>query len=75
VRVLGRKGSLYISVPIDRENKIYFNAHRSFTREYILSLFKPLTLIEEKYIYGKDMLAEYDYLKGFGTGLYHFKNL
>ncbi|PIT96840.1 hypothetical protein COT82_00980, partial [Candidatus Campbellbacteria bacterium CG10_big_fil_rev_8_21_14_0_10_35_52] len=27
-RVLARGGSLYISVPIDSENKVYFNAHR-----------------------------------------------
>lgn len=74
-RVLAKGGSLYISVPIDRANKHYFNAHRAFTREYILSLFKSLTLAEETYIYGKDLQPMYDATKGFGTGLYHFKNL
>ncbi|MDP3962622.1 MAG: DUF268 domain-containing protein [bacterium] len=73
-RVLRKGGCLYISVPVDAENKVYFNAHRSFTRDYILELFKTLKLSEEKYIYGKNMYPSYDPAKGFGTGLYHFKN-
>jgi|SRR3989344_1323537 len=75
VRVLTKNGSLYISVPVDNKNKVYFNAHRAFTREYILKIFYPLHLAEEKYIYGKDMKDIYDKEAGFGTGLYHFKNL
>jgi len=61
------------SVPVDKENKIYFNAHRAFTRDYILSLFDGFQLIEEKYQYGESMYDEYDPNKGFGTGLYMFK--
>lgn len=72
-RVLAPSGNLYISVPVDDKNKVYFNAHRAFTREYILSLFKPLKLVEEKYIYGKELCANYDPSQGFGTGLYHFR--
>jgi SAM-dependent methyltransferase len=74
-RVLAKDGSLYISVPVDRENKIYFNAHRAFTRDYVIKLFSDLALSEEKYIYGKDMYSSYDITKGFGTGLYHFKKI
>lgn len=73
-RVLTRGGSLYISVPIDRENKIYFNAHRAFSRDYLIKMFSSLLLVEEKYIYGKDIYPTYDATKGFGTGLYHFKS-
>jgi SAM-dependent methyltransferase len=73
IRILKKGGSLYISVPIDNESKIYFNAHRAFSRTHILNLFKDLTLREEKYIYGNDMFDNYDAKKGFGTGLYHFK--
>ena len=69
--MLATDGSLYISVPIDAENKTYFNAHRAFTRDYILSLFEGLELKEEKYIYGNDLFDSYDPKKGFGTGLYH----
>ncbi|HVZ10837.1 MAG TPA: DUF268 domain-containing protein [Candidatus Paceibacterota bacterium] len=72
-RVLALNGSLYISVPVDSENKIYFNAHRAFTREYILELFKPLNLIEERYIYAREIRESYDPMLGFGTGLFHFK--
>jgi len=71
-RVLAKGGSLYISVPVDSENKVCFNAHRAFTRDYILSLFKTLTLREEIYIYGNEMKKAYDPKLGFGTGLYHF---
>lgn len=72
IRVLAPGGSLYISVPIDSENKVYFNAHRAFTPDYIFKLCRPLTLREERYVYGNRMEAAYDPKKGFGTGLYHF---
>ncbi|MES2213783.1 MAG: DUF268 domain-containing protein [Patescibacteria group bacterium] len=72
-RVLKPEGNLYISVPIDRESRIYFNAHRAFTREHVLKLFLPLSLVEEKYIYKRDLFDLYDPERGFGTGLYHFK--
>jgi len=74
-RVLSKNGNLYISLPIDDKNKIYFNAHRSFTRNYVLELFKPLRLIEEKYIYGNKIFNNYQEEKGFGTGLFHFKKI
>lgn len=73
VRVLARNGNLYVSVPIDDANKIYFNAHRAFTRKYALELFSGLKLIEEKYIYGRELSNTYDPSQGFGTGLYHFR--
>ncbi len=72
-RVLAKDGDLYISVPVDDKNRIYFNAHRAFTREYILELFESLQLIEEKYIYGADIYNNYQPEKGFGTGLFWFK--
>lgn len=71
-RVLAKGGSLYVSVPIDNDNKVYFNAHRAFTREYFLQLFPTLTKIEEKYIYGNNVVDNYDKSLGFGTGLYEF---
>lgn len=72
-RVLKKDGIILFSVPVDIENKIYFNAHRAFTREYILELFEGFSLIEEKYQYGTKMFDNYDPDKGFGTGLYMFK--
>ncbi|PJE73884.1 MAG: hypothetical protein COV01_03520 [Candidatus Taylorbacteria bacterium CG10_big_fil_rev_8_21_14_0_10_41_48] len=72
-RVLAKGGNLYISVPVDMESKTYFNAHRAFTRDHVLNLFRNLSLVEESYIYGKEMSDSYDVSRGFGTGLYHFK--
>lgn len=75
IRVLAPGGSLYISVPVDKENKVYFNAHRAFTRDYIMELSDGLNMEEEKYIYGNEMLNKYDKKKGFGIGLYRFKKI
>ena len=72
-RVLSTRGSLYISVPVDNENKVYFNAHRAFTREYVLELFSTLKKVEEKYIYGNELCDTYEASRGFGTGLFWFK--
>ncbi len=74
-RVLASNGNLYVSLPVDNENKTYFNAHRAFAREYVLELFSPLKLVEEKYIYGKELVEKYNAEKGFGTGLFHFKKI
>lgn len=73
IRVLVPGGSLYLTVPVDSESRVYFNAHRAFTREHIARLTTPLVLVEEKYIYGSEMIETYDAARGFGTGLYHFK--
>ena len=72
-RVIKVGGVILFSVPVDIENKIYFNAHRAFTREYVLELFDGFKLMEEKYHYGNKMYDSYDINKGFGTGLYMFK--
>jgi SAM-dependent methyltransferase len=71
-RVLKPEGNLFVSLPVDVENRVYFNAHRAFTREYIIGLFHGMKLIEERYIYGPELQHVYDSSKGFGTGLYHF---
>jgi len=72
-RVLKVGGIILFSVPIDSENKIYFNAHRAFTRDYILELFDEFDILDEKYHYGNKMYDTYDKNKGFGTGLYMLK--
>ncbi len=70
-RVIGPGGNLYLSVHLDDENRIYFNAHRAFREEYILSLFEDFSLIESRYIFGREFLPKRK--AGFGTGCYHFK--
>ena len=72
VRVTRQGGSILFSVPVDEFSRIYFNAHRAFTRAYILLLFKDCILKEEKYIYGKKMVENYLPEAGYGIGLYHF---
>lgn len=72
-RILKVEGIILLSVPVDSKNKIYFNAHRAFTRNYILEQFDGFKLLEEKYHYGTKMYDNYDPKKGFGTGLYMFK--
>lgn len=74
-RVLAPGGNLYLSVPVDKENRVYFNAHRAFTREYVLELFSQLALIEEKYHYGRELCDHYDPNRGFGTGMFHFRKI
>jgi ubiquinone/menaquinone biosynthesis C-methylase UbiE len=69
-RVVKPGGHIIFSVPVDKENKIYFNAHRAFTREYVLSQFDGFKLKEEKYQYGFKLFETYDREKGFGTGLF-----
>ena len=45
-RVLAEGGNLLFVVPLGRESKIMFNAHRIYTKESVLSLFSNLTLKE-----------------------------
>lgn len=71
-RVLAPGGDLYVSVPVDDVCRIYFNAHRAFTRDYLIASFPGLELIEERYIYDRTVYHRYEPERGFGTGLYHF---
>lgn len=72
-RVLAPGGNLYVSVPVDDVCRIYFNAHRAFTRDYLLANFPGLQLVEERYIYDRSIHLRYHPERGFGTGLYHFR--
>ncbi|MBJ7901328.1 MAG: DUF268 domain-containing protein [Cyanobacteria bacterium RI_101] len=70
-RVIKDEGELYISVPIDVDNRTYFNAHRAFKEDYLLELFSPFKLTESKYVSGRkfnDFLEE-----GFCIGCYSFR--
>lgn len=71
-RVLRPGGNLYISLPLDDENRTYFNAHRAFSEDYLKALFHPLALAEHRYIYGKTLRETPS--QGFGVGLYHLQN-
>jgi SAM-dependent methyltransferase len=71
-RVVRPGGDLYVSVPVDDVNRIYFNAHRAFSEEYLLSLFAPFEVRERRYIYGPEFGERLKH--GFGTGCYHLRS-
>jgi hypothetical protein len=72
-RVIKPAGNLYISLPLDDENRTYFNAHRAFKEAYVLSLFQDFELIQARYIYEGEFGETLK--SGFGTGCYHFRRL
>lgn len=70
-RIVQPGGDLYLSLPLDDENRIYFNAHRAFEEEYLLRLFEPCQIIERRYICGRNFGDQRK--PGFGTGCYHLR--
>ena len=70
-RIVRPGGDLYISVPLDDVNRIYFNAHRAFTEQRLLEWFRPFAVVESRYIYGRTMGKTIQ--RGFGTGCYHLR--
>lgn len=72
-RVIKPSGHLYISLPIDEENRTFFNAHRAFQEDYVEYLLKPLAIREKAYIYGNKFTKEK--LQGFGIGLYYLQKI
>jgi SAM-dependent methyltransferase len=72
-RVVSSGGVILFSVPVDSQDRVYFNAHRAFTRHYVLELFAGFVLLEEKYIYRFSMVDAYEPAGGFGTGLFMFR--
>jgi SAM-dependent methyltransferase len=73
-RVVVSGGRLFISVPVGEENIVSFNAGRIFSREYLYQIFKPFDLVEENYIVGNSLQANYEPRPGFGTtGLFELR--
>jgi len=70
-RVLIPGGNLYISLPIEDQNKIYFNAHRAYKEEYMLELFSPFEVMDKKYICGNQFTGIRS--PGFSTGCYFLR--
>jgi SAM-dependent methyltransferase len=70
-RIVKPGGDLYLSLPLDDENRTFFNAHRAFKEEYILSLFEPFQTLESRYIYSSEFCHQAN--SGFGIGCYHLR--
>lgn len=45
-RVLAVGGHLLFVVPLGRESRIFFNAHRVYTKQHVLDLFSDLSLVD-----------------------------
>jgi len=69
-RVIKPGGNLYISVPVEKESRVYFNAHRVFSLEYLETLITGFKLMERKFVYGDELKNEYEPYH-FGTVLLH----
>ena len=72
-RVITLGGDLYVSLPIDDQNRTYFNAHRAFNEEYFVRLFEPFIIEEKRYIFGKRFTDIHE--AGFGIGFYHLRKV
>lgn len=70
-RVVAPGGHLYVSVPLDVETHTNFNAHRTFSEATILEMFEPFEVIERRYIYGNEFVAERRDAQG--TGCYRLR--
>ena len=56
-RVLACGGRLYFAVPVGKENRLYFNAHRVFAPETVMECFDQLQVEELFLIHNKEILA------------------
>lgn len=70
-RIVAPGGDLYVSIPLDDTTRTYFNAHRAFTEDDLLSRFQPLQVVEKRYIFGNEFGESLR--SGFGTGCYHLR--
>lgn len=70
-RIIAPGGDIYISVPIEDESKTYFNAHRAFREDELLTLFEPFRTMEIRYIYDNEFVCEKR--SGFGTACFWFR--
>ncbi len=69
-RVTKPKGRILFSVPIGILDKVFFNGHRVFSREYLVSLFRNCVIAEEKYIVDNVLTDEFRESRDFTVGLY-----
>ena len=70
-RIVAPGGDLYISVPIERQCRVYYDANRAFSESYVIKLFEPFEVVERRYIYGNEFCSQIQ-PRG-GVGCYHFR--
>jgi SAM-dependent methyltransferase len=52
-RIVQPGGELYVSAPLHRENRVYFNAHRVFAEPTLFAMFAPFEILDRQYICGQ----------------------
>ena len=75
IRVTAPGGIILFSIPVGITNKVYFNAHRVFKRDYLLKLFSNCKLMEERYIQEQRFSEKFIDTDKFQIGLFMFKKL
>lgn len=69
-RVTKKDGFIYFSVPVESKNRVYFNGYRSFTKQLLEICFNECEFLEEKYIYGKNLINDHNPQNDAGIGLF-----
>ncbi len=72
-RVVAPNGDLLFVVPVGKESKIQFNAHRIYTKEQILEYFSDFDLLDFKFIREKGeggLLNNVDNKEAYGCGCF-----
>jgi hypothetical protein len=77
-RVTAPGGNLYVSVPIEDQDRVYFNAHRCFRAEDFVAKFSELSLVEGLFVQGEETFPwssrnRIPFAKGMVVGLFHFR--
>jgi hypothetical protein len=70
-RVTAPGGNLYVSLPIDDESRVYFNANRAFAESEVEALAAPFVIVARAYIFGNEFVTSSR--QGHGVGCYHLR--
>jgi hypothetical protein len=72
-RVLAPGGDLYVSVPIEPCDRVYFNAHRAFSVSSFVAKFPGLALFDASYAHSSGLSAEPRHEGRMMFGLFHLR--
>jgi hypothetical protein len=75
-RVLAPGGDLYVSVPVEGRDRMYFNAHRAFSVASFLAKFPELALVDSAFVQNHRVLppdTSFDYSRHMVVGLFHLR--
>ncbi len=75
LRVTKKGGSIILSVPVGKENRVLFNAHREFIPAYFISLLSNCKLMDKQFIVGNTIKSNFTKQDENVVGLFEFKKL